>query len=271
MKPHRLSTLASTSLALVLLGLAAATAARAQAPSPVVATCPQITPAAKPAPSSRNRSGIKLTVKDGKGQAVARKRFYLLEGDKPLGEMGLDWTTVPKRASFLKGASPELLALLDKHDCDSLYCPELEAEFPKAKDTVPELKRAYEEGLRKYKSEKLALRWLTVNFPLKNARTGYYNLKRDWLEKALLQVAGGDKEKANRIVSVMTDEKGVAYFTGLKLVTFHVTNLIPLEDGNLLWDCAVTVPQPDPKRLYSVAVEFDARKAAPASTASAKE
>ncbi len=143
---------------------------------------------------------------------------------------------------------------LKKHDCDSLYCPDYEAEYAEAVKSVPEFRKAYEEGLKKYRNQKLALRWLTVNFPLKNVRTEYYKRKRAWIEQA----AG----RAGKVTSVMTDEKGEAYFTGLKLKSYHVSNLVPLEDGNLLWDCAVTVPPPVPARLHSVTVDFGYPKAA---------
>ncbi|MCA1635193.1 MAG: hypothetical protein LC802_16245 [Acidobacteria bacterium] len=138
-------------------------------------------------------------------------------------------------------------------DCDSLYCPEYEAEYAEAVKTVPEFKKAYEDGIKKYRNQKLALRWLMVNFPLKNVRTDYYKRKKAWLEQA----AG----KAGKVTSAMTDEKGVAIFTELKLRTYYVSNLVPLEDGNILWNCAVTVPPPVPRQLYSVTVEFSAPKA----------
>ena len=123
---------------------------------------------------------------------------------------------------------------------------------------MPEFKKAYAEGLRKYKNEKLALRWVTVNFPLKNVRTKYYKDKRAWLEQA----AG----KAGKVTSAMTDEKGEAYFTGLKLKSYYVSNLVPLADG-MLWDCAVTVPPPVPTRLHSVSVDMTYPKATAAAPA----
>ena len=42
----------------------------------------------------------------------------------------------------------------------------------------------------------------------------------------------------------MTNEKGTAYFTGLKLRSYYISNLMPLGNGSLLWDCQVSVPPP---------------------------
>jgi hypothetical protein len=54
----------------------------------------------------------------------------------------------------------------------------------------------------------------------------------------------------------MTDEKGEAYFLGVKPGDYYVSNIFPLEAGNVLWDCKVTVPPPVPARLHSVSVDL---------------
>jgi hypothetical protein len=117
---------------------------------------------------------------------------------------------------------------------------------------VPEFKRAYDEGMRRYRSERLALRWITVDFPLKEARTEYYKRKKLWLETA----ARG----AGALASVMTDEKGVGYLTNVKPGAYYVSNLLPLEGGQLLWDCSVTTAPQLSRLLYSVTVEMGAPK-----------
>jgi hypothetical protein len=198
--------------------------------------------------------GIRLNVTGPDGKPVQRKRFYLLERNVQKSGVMPDWSGVPRRDEYLKGASQQLQEWLRQHDCDTLYCPEYEAGYADAVKTVPEFKKAYEDGLKKYRNQKLALRWVTVNFPLKNVRTEYYKRKKAWLE----QLAAG----AGKVASAMTDEKGIAYFTGLKLKTFYVSNLAPLEQGNLLWNCEVTVPPPVPRQLHSVSVELSAPKAA---------
>ena len=117
---------------------------------------------------------------------------------------------------------------------------------------MPEFKRAYEEGRRKYRSDGLALRWVTVNFPLKNVRTEYYKRRRAWLDQAA--------QSAGKVASVMTDEKGAAYFTGVRPGTYYISNLLPFEDGGPVWDCQVTAPPPIPKQIHSVYVEMSAPK-----------
>lgn len=235
---------------LVWLGLCCAGMRAQQSARPVSGACTVNTAQgvkAEGTPAPGTLSGLKLTVTGRDGRPLQRKRFFLLE--RNIEEAGgAAWADVPRREQFWTGASPQLRDWLRRHDCDTLYCPEYAAEFESAVASVPEFKRAYEEGLRKYRSRQLALRWLTVNFPLKEARTQFYERKRAWLERAAQ--AGG------KVASVMTDEKGVAYFTGLRLADYYLTNLMPLEDGDVLWNCKVTVPPPIPRQLYSVAVEF---------------
>jgi hypothetical protein len=212
------------------------------------------------APAPELTGGIRITVTGRDGKPVQRKRFYLLERNVQEGGIQPDWTGAPRRDEYLKGASPQLREWLLRYDCDTLYCPEYEAGYADAVKTVPEFKRAYEDGLKKYKNQKLALRWVTVNFPLKNVRTEFYKRKKAWLEQA----AG----KAGKVTSAMTNEKGDAFFTRLKLKSYYVSNLIPIEDGNVLWNCAVTVQPPVPKQIHSVSVELSSPK--PAAAAAAK-
>lgn len=228
--------------------------ARAQKAVAPVAGAYNVTPKpedVKPSqdPSKEPRAGIRIRVKDAEGNPIRRKRFYLLT--RSVEKADVDWSSVPKRENYFKGASPELRAWLMRHDCDTLYCPEYEAEFEAAKETVPELRKAYAEGLRKYRSPKIALSWITVNFPLKEARTNFYDSKKAWLEKA---------EKASgSIASVMTDENGEAYYLDVLQGFYFVTNLIPLEEGDILWDAPLKVPPLYPGKLHSVSVELIAK------------
>ncbi|HEX5708755.1 MAG TPA: hypothetical protein VFX96_15760 [Pyrinomonadaceae bacterium] len=196
------------------------------------------------------RAGIRIRVKDSDGQPVARKRFYLLERD--VFAAGVDWSSRPRREQFLTGASAELREWLARHDCDSLYCPEYEAEFDAARESVPEFRRAYAEGLRKYKNPRTALRWITVSFPLKNLRTGFYERKRAWTEEAA--------RRAGLVASVMTDERGDAYFLGVEQKDFYVSNVFPLERGRVVWSALVRVPALLPGKLHSASVELLAPK-----------
>lgn len=267
MRPHRRTPPFLSLYALVLL-FAFSALAHAQASQ---ATCtPNATPppTPSPTPSADTTSGIRIVVTGADGKPLQRKRFYLLERDVTK-DASFNPASAPKRDDFLAGASPELREWLKKHECDSLYCPEYEATYEDAVKTVPEFKRAYDEGMKKYKNPKLALEWITVNFPLKNVRMEFYNRKKAWLEQAWekggkVMSATTDEKGAPVMkgVSVMTDEKGVAYFTGVKLRTYYVSNLIPLEEGNVLWSCEVTVPAPIPRQLHSVSFTLSAPKAA---------
>lgn len=194
-------------------------------------------------------AGIRIRVKDAEGKPIARKRFYLLA--KSVEQSAPDWPSVPARDSFLTGASPELREWLKRHDCDTLYCPEYEAAFEAGKEAVPELKLAYAEGMKKYRSPWLALRWMTVNFPLKESRLSYYEAKKGWLARASLA--------AGLVSSVMTDERGEAYFVGVRPGPYFVSNLIPLEKGNVVWSAPVTVPPLPPGKLHSASVELIAK------------
>jgi hypothetical protein len=237
--------------------LTAFASASGQTPAPPAASCqPSPTPiAAKtgPAAAGADAGGIRVFLLGADRKPLARKRLYLVR--RSAFAAGLDWASVPKRADSLRGASPQLREWLARHDCDSLYCPEFEAEFPEAVKTVPEFKRAYDDGLRKYRSERLALKWLPVNFPLKNVRTEYFQRKRAWLERA----AG----RAGQVVSFMTDEKGRAIFTGFKAGDYYISNLMPFEEGGPVWDCKVTTLPPNPRQMWAVTYVLSPPAASP--------
>ncbi|HYN85690.1 MAG TPA: hypothetical protein VER32_10570, partial [Pyrinomonadaceae bacterium] len=202
------------------------------------------------AEAASRRAGIRIRVKDADGKPVARKRFYLLERD--VMASGVDWASRPRREQYLTGASAELREWLARHDCDTLYCPEYEAEFDSARQSVPELREAYAEGLRKYKNPRTALRWITVSFPLKNIRAGFYERKRAWTDAAA--------RRAGLVASVMTDERGEAYFLNVEQRDFYVSNVFPLERGRVVWSAPVRVPALLPGKLHSVTVELLAPK-----------
>ncbi len=245
-------TLLQRAAFLSCLCLLAAADARAQAP-PRAACQPSPTPVAvkadAPAAVTGTASaapaeagGIRVFLFDAGKKPLARKRLFLLRRS-PFGAGGPDWASIPKRADHLQGASPQLREWLARHDCDSLYCPELGAEFAEAVKTVPEFKRAYEEGLRKYRNAGLALKWLPVNFPHRNDRTEYFRRKRAWLEEA--------GRRTGKVVSFMTDEKGRAVLTGFAPGEYYISNLLPLEEGGAVWDCKVTTLPPHPRQMWS--------------------
>jgi hypothetical protein len=227
------------------LSLFAAASARAQAPPPAATCQPSPTPVAvkADAPAQAEAGGIRVFLLGPDKKPLARKRLFLLR-QSAFGAGGPDWASMPKRADYLQGASPQLREWLAAHDCDSLYCPGFEAEFQEAVKTVPEFKRAYDDGLRKYRSERLALKWLPANFPLKNVRSEYFRRKRAWLEEAA--------RRTGKVVSFMTDDKGRALFSGFKPGEYYVSNLLPLEEGGPVWDCKVTTLPPHPRQMWAV-------------------
>jgi hypothetical protein len=241
--------------AAVLSGLCLLAAASVRAQAPPQAACqPSPTPVAVKADAAAaatqaattapaEAGGIRVFLYDAAKNPLARKRVYLLRRS-PFGAGGPDWASMPKHADYMQGASPQLREWLARRDCDSLYCPEFEAEFAEAVKTVPEFKRAYEEGLRKYRSERLALKWLPVNFPLKNVRTEYFRRKRAWLEEA--------GKRTGKVVSFMTDEKGRAVLTGFAPGEYYISNLFPLEEGGAVWDCKVTTLPPHPRQMWAL-------------------
>jgi hypothetical protein len=245
------------------LCLFAAASARAQAPTP--ATCqPSPTPVALKAEATAaansasviptEAGGIRVFLLDADKKPLARKRLFLLRRSA-FGEGGPDWAALPKRADFLRGASQQLREWLARHDCDSLYCPEFEAEFADAVKTVPEFKAAYEAGLRKYRSQRLALKWLPVNFPLKNVRSEYFRRKRAWLEEA--------GRRTGKVVSFMTDERGRAVLSGFAPGAYYISNLFPVEEGGAVWDCKVTTLPPNPRQMWALTYVLSAPARAP--------
>lgn len=252
MRPDSRTLPLKTALAAALL-LLGASLSSAQTPAQATGTCEATPPTATVPPNTPPdaTSGIRITVTGKDGKPVQRKRFFLLDSSVRAAQ-GVDWASLPKRDDFLKSASPQLREWLARHDCDTIYCPEYESEYAEAIKTVPEFKQAYDEGMRRYHNDKLALKWITVSFPLKTARTEYFKRKRAWLEQTAA--------KAGKVASVMTNEKGTAYFTGLKLRSYYISNLMPLGNGSLLWDCQVSVPPPLPRQIHSVSVKMSAPK-----------
>ncbi len=252
MRPDRL--MFSQTFALAFIIPLAFAVAGAQTPN---GTCKVNTPAGVKVEAQASpdvTTGIKITVTGADGKPVQRQRFFLLS--RSAAASGLDYASAPKHADFLAGATPppsqQLRDWVAKHDCDTLYCPDYENDYAEAVKTVPEFKQAYEEGQKKYHSDRLALAWVMDNFPLKSVRTDYYKRKKAWLEQAA--------QKAGPLSSVMTDEKGNGYFLNVKVGSYYVSNLLPLDAGGVLWDCQVTAIPPIPNQLNSVTVVLSAAK-----------
>lgn len=129
---------------------------------------------------------------------------------------------------------------LREGDCESVYCREIESADIEA---VPEFQRALITGEQELKSRDLARKWLTVNLP-ENIRDGFYNVRQIELQKLITQA---EESSGGKVLSVMTDTKGTAYFTELPVGTYVISNFLPAENGNanIFWNCEIKVKAGD--------------------------
>jgi len=198
-----------------------------------------------------NQGVIRLKVKYKSGDVtkeLARKRFFLIKGaldqNKSLIET-IKHAEVMSRECYYrgKGASEALIKWLKEGDCESVYCREIEEKYVTGNEAVPEFKAAYDQGLRDFKSPQLARHWLTVNLRA-DIRDGYYNLKQQAIDKLIKQA---EVSSGKSVLSIMTDRKGTAYFTGIEPGVYTISNLLGSETGqsSVLWACEREVKSTD--------------------------
>ncbi len=140
-------------------------------------------------------------------------------------------------------ASSALISWLKEGDCESVYCREIErAEVAGAK-AVPEFASAFAAGEKELGNSELARKWLTTNLPEK-LRDGFYKSLQTDLQALIKQAEG---TSGARVLSVMTDRNGTAYFTDLEPGTYVLSSLLPTEIGALTvsWTCEVQIKQGD--------------------------
>ena len=84
---------------------------------------------------------------------------------------------------------------------------------------------------------------LTVNLP-ENVRDGFYKTRQRELQRLIKQAEDSTRAK---VLSVMTDTKGTAFFTELPVGTYVVSNLLPTESSStsILWNCEIEVKPGD--------------------------
>lgn len=204
-----------------------------------------------PTPPLTGATGVirlkaRVSVGDGsKAKGLARKRFFLIKGsvedNKELLQSFERRSVVPRDCYYRSiGASEELIAWLKENDCESIYCREVEQ---KDAESVPEFQHAVAAGEKKYGSRELARKWLAVNLP-ENIRTGFYKQRQQDL-RAL--VAQAEQQSRAKVVSVMTDRNGTAYFTDIEPGVYVVSNILASEVGTAteLWRCEVKVAPGD--------------------------
>jgi hypothetical protein len=250
--------------ALSLLVIFAAKTARAQetptpTPTPAPASSPTPSPTLAPTPTAVATPAerpllktIKLNVQYGSKVPVARKSFYLSRLPFNLDELQQKLGNLPSHKDYLRrvsgqGLSEELVAefireWLERYRCETVYC-----QFITREDVarIRLFQEAYKRASGVFKNARdedgaeTALKWLP-NFLPREITTGYFDLKMDWVKRALaLMEAGSIGAERNSIRAVMTDRKGEAYITEIAPgATYYISNLVPIEDGKdcFLWN-----------------------------------
>jgi len=212
--------------------------------------CTAQTPTGPPAAA---RGVIRLRVRTKQGaatrdQGLSRKRFFLtrgsLEQNKNLVQ-AIEQRPVISRDCYYRGigASAALIKWLKESDCESIYCREIESQDIEGAAAVPEFQKALATGEQEYKSRDLARKWLTTNLP-GNVRDGFYKRSQEQLRGLIKQA---EMISGAKVLSVMTDRNGTAYFTDLEPGTYVLSNLVPTEVGNssLSWTCEIQVKPGD--------------------------
>ncbi len=194
---------------------------------------------------------VKLQVRpyaDKPREGLARKRLYLIRGSLSQNRALLESLaakSLPTRDCFYvnAGASRQFIAWLKENDCESVYCIDIDDKYLEGEMAVPEFREAFAAGLKEYGSADVAKKWLTVNLP-DMLRNGFYLTKQKELQ-ALLSLS--ENASAAKVLSVMTDRKGTAYFAGVPAGDYVISSLAPieLETTSMLFNCELTVRSDD--------------------------
>jgi len=176
-------------------------------------------------------------------KGLARKRFFLIPGTLEQNRAlvtAIEQQPLATRDCYYKQhhASAQLISWLQEGDCESVYCRSIENEFVTGPKAVPEFATAFAAHHTEFGNDVIALQWLT-NYLNPDLRDGFYK-DRERLLQTLLKPTG-------MIQSVMTDQKGSAYFTDLGPGTYVISNVIPTEMAQTLvtWNCEVQIKPED--------------------------
>ena len=212
------------------------------------ALAPAQTPTSPPA-GARGVIRLRVRVKVGdKISGLSRKRFFLIKGtlaeNKALVE-GIEQQAVLSRDCYYRGigASESLIRWLRENDCESIYCREAQAKDIEGADAVAEFQHAVAAGEKDFGSRELAIKWLAVNLP-ETIRSGFYKRQQ---QTVLSFVKQAEELSQSKVMSVMTDDKGTAYFTDVEPGTYVISNLLATEVGGnaTYWNCQVKVKPGD--------------------------
>ena len=181
-------------------------------------------------------------------RGLSRKRFFLIKGsleqNKTLVDEMLQRAFISRDCYYHQlGASARLINWLKENDCESVYCRELQPNDVEGPDAVPEFQTAMTAGEKEFVSRELARKWLTTNLP-EPLRDGFYKGHQLGIEGTIKQA---EALSGAKVLSVMTDRNGTAYFTDLEPGIYTLSNIIPTELGStsLIWNCEVKVKQDD--------------------------
>lgn len=181
-------------------------------------------------------------------KGLARKRFFLwpgtLEQNRALVEAIQNKPVVTRDCYYTRlGASAALINWLQESDCESVYCREIANADLEGPNSVPEFVTALNAGEKELGSRDTARKWLTTNMP-ENLRDGFYKTRQVELQALIKQV---ETATGTRVLSVMTDRNGTAYFTDLVPGNYLVSSLLPtqIESMSVLWNCEVQVKTGD--------------------------
>lgn len=209
--------------------------------------CVAQTPSAPQGAGTVLRLRVRVKVGDST-KGLSRKRFFLIKGsleqNKTVVE-AIERRLVISRDCYYRsaGASEALIKWLKENDCESVYCREIQTDDLEGAGTVPEFVTAVAVGEKEFGSRDLGRKWLTVKLPDK-LRDGFYKGRQNDLQSSLKQA---EEISGSKVLSVMTDRNGTAYFTDLEPGTYTLSNIVATEIGAnaAIWNCEVPVKQDD--------------------------
>lgn len=215
------------------------------------AVCLAQTVTTPPSNPSNATGVIRLRVRVKVGSAtkgLPRKRFFLIKGSLEQNKnliQRVEQRPVISRECYYRsvGASNELIKWLRDNDCETVYCREMDEQDTTGPDAVPEFQKALAEAEKDVAKRELARKWLSMSLP-ENIRDSFYRRRQEDL-RALLKDA--EVISGAKVLSVMTDTKGTAYFTELQPGMYVLSNLVPteIETGSISWHCEIPVKPGD--------------------------